>query len=592
MKYFRALLVVIALIISFSFTQAQDQGYDYAKQYTGAKLLFSQEKYNLAMEAFKPLIQTKEGNPYANYASFYYAMSAYREGYLPMAKNMLLQIKQQFPKWSRLSEVNLWLAHLYFESEEYNSGLNVLKSVEGKSFDRYIEKLKTYYFTGIASDQTLKDLYLNTKDAVAGKILAKRIAAQPLANRDQDLLDELIENLDLDAEQLNVSHVAKTIYKDKYKVAVLLPFMVQNLEPVDKPKVNQFVIDMYEGIKLATDSLKEKGVKIELFAYDTKRDSISTARILEKDELKGMDLIIGPLFSKQIDMVSEFGYRNQINVINPFYSNADLLGNNPFSFLYKPTDEVVGYRAAEFVAKHARNKVGIIFYGDTRQDSIMANAYKKRIEKDSFNIIINKKIEKDESRTILDLLLVSNKNIKEVSSEDAKEQLEIGLDSIGHIFVASNNDLISSKVVSAVETRGDSIMIVGSSDWLKLSSINYETYVRLGAALYAPTYLPKDTLGYDQFRHRYVLTHKKSPSDFVADGYELMMLMGNSLDKYGKYFQLGWNKEEFIPGTISYGYNYQFTNANHLVPILSFVGGEYKVILKSEEPGDDGDQKQ
>ncbi|MTI20944.1 hypothetical protein E1176_07915 [Fulvivirga sp. RKSG066] len=581
-------IAIVWLLFVGSAVIAQTTPEEYAKQYTGAHLLFSQGKYSLAMEAFKPLIKSDENNPFANYSSFYYALSAYRQGYVPMAKDMLLQVKQLYPKWSKIDEVNLWLAQIYFEQEEFNSALNILKSVKNKRSRDFIVDLKRYHITGIENLNTLKSLHKNnSEDEVVARVLAKRIAALPLADRDQELLERLIEDFDLDPEILNVSLVTKTVFKDSYKVAVILPFVVDKLEPVDKPKVNQFVLDIYEGIRLAVDSLKDSGIDIQLFAYDTKRDSVATSKILAKEEMKGMDLIIGPLYAKPIELVTQFAYTNQINVINPLFSNTDIIGKNPYSFLFKPGSEQVGVEAAKYVAKNARNKVGIIFYEDSKSDSTMAYSYKQRIEKDSFNIIMTQKIRKDESRAILDLLLISDEKIKEASTEEARSNYTIGIDSIGHIFVASDNDLISTKVISAVETRGDSITVIGSAEWMELPVINYETYGRLKTVLYAPAYMPKDTLGFKNFRNRYLKKHKKSPNKYVASGFELMMLMGKSLDKHGKYFQIGWGEEGFMPGFISYGYNFNQSNSNQLVPILRFDDEEMEVILNQEER--DGD---
>jgi len=581
-------IFIICLLIGFGSIQAQDEQSDYQKRYNGAKLFFTQGNYALAMEAFKPLIQADENNPYATYASFYYALSAYREGYLPMAKNMLLQIKQLYPKWSKLNEVNIWLSNIYFENEEYNSALNVLKEADDKGQKEFVSSLKQYHLNKIKSLSTLKNLYENNDDeAVLAQVLAKRISAQPLAERDQELLESLILKFDLDNEALNVPVITKSVFKEEYKVAVMLPFMVETLEPVDKRQVNYIVLDFYQGLQLAVDSLKSIGINIKLFAYDTKRDSTETANILAKDELKGMDLIVGPLYSHTTSLVSEFAYKNQINVINPFFSDSDITGNNPFSFLYKPSSESVGSRVANFVKDRVRNKVGIIFYGDFKRDSVLAYTYKHELEKDSFNIIITKKIERDSSRAILDLLLISDEKIKEAATEEAREKFTIGIDSVGHIFVASSNDLISSKVISAVETRGDSITVIGSADWMELPAINYDAYGRLNAILYAPGYTIQDTLGYEQFREKYVKRHKKSPSKFTEDGYEVMMLAGHSLYQYGKYFQIGWDQVDYLPGFISLGYDYRNSNNNKLVPVLSFEGEEMRIYLNREGTEDE-----
>src|SRR6478735_8779734 len=105
----RLLLVVIVvncqlLMVNGAFAQV-----DYNKQYFNAKQLFREGKYNLAMEAFKPVIPYDQNNQFSEYASFYYALSAYNLGYTAVAKDMLNQIKKLHPTWEKMDEVNFWL---------------------------------------------------------------------------------------------------------------------------------------------------------------------------------------------------------------------------------------------------------------------------------------------------------------------------------------------------------------------------------------------------------------------------------------------------------------------------------------------------
>ncbi|ELR70047.1 hypothetical protein C900_04417 [Fulvivirga imtechensis AK7] len=584
MKYIKSFVVFWLFIgLTTAFAQVSNQ-----QQYLNAKELFNNGKYSLAMEAFKSLTQANENNPFAPYASFYYAVAAYREGYPPVAKNMFLQIRDRFPSWSRMNEVNFWLGKIYFENEEYNQGLNVLKSIRDKAFQDDIRNLKYHTFSGIEKVERLKELYKNNADdRVIAEVLAKNIASQTLINQDQELLDELIRKFDLDKAGLSVVKVEKSVFKDKYRVAVLFPFLMNRLEPNDRKKVNQLVLDTYHGIQLAIDSLKAQDINIELYAYDTRGDSTVTAKILEKDELKSMDLIIGPLFPDARAVVQQFSFRHKINMINPLSSDSDIVGNNPYSFLLNPSNETVGRKTADYIEKKARNKNCIIFYGETRNDSVLAIAYKQRIESYGFKVAIMKEIKKRNSRQILDLLLISDEKIKEATSEEGRSNLTIAQDSIGHIFVASDNDLISAKVMSAVETRGDSIMVVGSVNWLDLPAINYEAYQRLGVVLYAPLYIPKETEAYEAFRSKYVKKHKVPPSRTAEIGYDLMKFLGHSLHKYGKYFQLGWNKEYLMDGYLTIGYCYHQSQDNEVVPMLTFGDEGLKVVYEIEQEDED-----
>src|SRR3990170_4050159 len=101
---------------------------DYPKQYQNAKDFFRQGKYNLAMETFKPLIAYDDKNQYSPYASFYYALSAHKQGYNAVAKDMFLQIKSVHPKWDKMEEVNLWLAQIYLDDKDYFQGIKMLNA--------------------------------------------------------------------------------------------------------------------------------------------------------------------------------------------------------------------------------------------------------------------------------------------------------------------------------------------------------------------------------------------------------------------------------------------------------------------------------
>ncbi|MDZ7649887.1 MAG: hypothetical protein U5K54_23630 [Cytophagales bacterium] len=49
---------------------------DFKRQYRQAKDLFEEANYSAAMEAFKALTVYDQANPYPEYASYYYTLSA------------------------------------------------------------------------------------------------------------------------------------------------------------------------------------------------------------------------------------------------------------------------------------------------------------------------------------------------------------------------------------------------------------------------------------------------------------------------------------------------------------------------------------
>ncbi len=579
-KYAKIFLVVLA---AWTTSASIAQNINYQQQYLRGKELFNDGKYALARETFKPIIPKNSANPFSEYATFYGALAAYYDGHPAAAREMLLQSRERFPTWSKHDEVQYWLAKIYFESEDTYLALNALKSVKDKEVKEDADKM-TYHFLHTNHDVfEIKAFYEDyPENTVLGRVLAEKISAQPLKEQDKDLLNELIRKFDLDADKLKIAAVEETVYKETYRIAVLLPFMVEELNANDRRRPNQFVLDFYQGLRMAIDSLSEKeGISLEMYAYDTKRDSITTSRILGKPELKTMDLIIGPLYPQPAELVSQFALDNKINMVNPLSNSVEFTGNNPYVFLFNPSVATIGEVSAEFAYDSFGEGPGLVLIGETRNNRVMGEAFADTYNEKGGELLMVRQIDKDNSREILDILLAEGAMIKDISNDEEEEnELAIARDSLSFIFVASDNSLIFSKVISAVETRGDNVQIIGSSAWLEIPVVKYEVFERLKTHFYAPSYITYNSPAYRSFRSRYVKKHRTPPTEYAAKGFELGVFFGNNLDKFGKYPQTAWNKEGRQSGILTEGYLFTQSQDNQLVPFLEFGDDGLEVIIR------------
>jgi hypothetical protein len=557
---------------------------DAQQEYLNGKSLFQSERYNLAMETFKPIIQRNDAKTIAPYASFYYAVAAYRQKYPALARDMFLQINERFPKWTNKKEVNFWLARLFFEQGDF---IKAQSYSQDKSLNAEHSLQKRHYYAQIKEVDALKQMHEQApNDADLAHALAKAISLQMLVDQDRNLLLQLIADFALNTDDFEIASINQSIQKEAYNVAVIMPFMFDQLSISLRKRSNRFVYDLYEGIELAVQSLEAQGVKINLYAYDTKKEVEATKEILDKEELKTMDLIIGPLFPDPSYHVSDFSYRQKINMINPLSANPEVIGNNPYSFLYHPQYTTQAHAAAEYVTKSISKKTSMIFYGGSMADSIKAYTYKEVIEKDSFEIVLMKKVPKDTSRLILKILTSTFKDVEESGAEnfsrDELDQLWIAKDSIGSIYVASDDRLLASSVVSAVEIRGDSIAVIGSGKWLDYKFIDYSAYERLGITLVAPNHIIKSDTTYRYIHDHFIAKYAIPASKHSCYGYDLMMFVGQSLDNHGTYFQKTLYESNFVNGTLIPGYSYLNANDNQYVPLLQFENSIIKVINRPD----------
>src|SRR5690606_21388262 len=301
-------------------------------------------------------------------------LAAFKAGQTPLAKDMFLQISQKRPNWENIDEVYYWLATIYFDQKAYDQALKASAKIKVKKNRENIVEMKTFHLSQINDLEKLKELLQqNPYDAEVAKVLATKISERPASATNAQLLDFLISEFKLDGEKYKANSLKPSEKKDSYQVAVLFPFMTEELNQDRNVRSNQFVLDTYNGIKLAVEELRNQGKNIDLHVYDTKRDSMATVNILRLPEIRTMDLIIGPLYPVPSKLVSDFTYRHKINMLNPLSTNSEVIGGNPMSFLFMPTLETQASAAAAYAADNiAGNKKGVIVYGNSARDSILA----------------------------------------------------------------------------------------------------------------------------------------------------------------------------------------------------------------------------
>ncbi len=548
---------------------------DFRQQYFNGKNFFREGKYNLAMESFKQAIPYDSKNPFSEYASFYYSISAYRQGYLSVARDMLNQIKKLYPSWDKTDDVNYWLGKVYMDNREYFQGLNSWKSVKNPTVQKDINGVKQQYISGIDDAETLRMMLEEyPDDKVVAHSLARVLSKNQKDAQNRIQLEALIKRFGFDRKEF-VDDVPASYFKDTYSVSLLFPFMVNTLEPTPGRKRNQLILDLYEGMKLAADTLNKMGVKISLRAYDTERKNSSIKRVLETEELRNTDLMIGPFFPDENNLIQEFSMKNRINIFQPFTNNMEMVGSNEFGFLLQPSYETLGRKSAEFLADYVkRSKTCIVFYGTSKRDSLQAASFVQKANEKGMKVVLSKRLTKDETGNIISLLATPT----EFDEWKVPIQFTLAKDSIGSIYVASDDALVYTKVISSVETRRDSIVVVGMENWLDQTAIDLEKYQSLGVVFAAPNYTSPSNRFYKAFTKKYIKVHGQAPSGYAKMGYELMLFTGNMLKKHGVYFQSEFADGKLFPGYLSEGYNYQFSHDNQQVPFVKFDKGELVVI--------------
>ena len=155
--------------------------------------------------------------------------------------------------------------------------------------------------------------------------LEKRQAETPKHKEEEEIPVDLVVPTD---EELFAK--SKLIPEDieQIKAAIILPLMLGDSITSEQMKMVEF----YEGVLLALDSLKKQGVSVDLHIYDSGNKLTSIAPILNKPEMRGMNLIIGPVHDTHIKEAAAFADTTGIRLVVPFARQIDEVFTNPYIY--------------------------------------------------------------------------------------------------------------------------------------------------------------------------------------------------------------------------------------------------------------------
>lgn len=565
-----------AIVISAVFFATILFAQDARRQYQSARQHYDDGLYSLAFEGFRPLLVYDKNNPYYIYANYFYALSAYHLGYKTIAKDVLVQITKLYPDWPGLDDALLWLARLHFEQADYFRAIELLKPIADPaardlSLDMTREQL------GKVQDREILRMLLeeNPDNRAIARLFLKKVITE-FTPIDQPLLDSLLTAHQFDRADFKIPDAATAAKKDKYVVSMLFPFLASTIQPTPQPKPNQSILQLYQGMKLAVDSLNNAGFPIELRAYDTERNTEKLKAVLAADELKNSDLIVGPLFPEEYPLVRQFSTANRINMINPVTNNSDYVAGNPFATLYQPSFETLGRKSADWVAANIKNKNCLVYYGESVRDSVLAFNFIKQALKAGVQVRLAQEVRKETAFQIVTTLATPTEY------DEFKNPIQFTLkrDSIGSIFVASDDPLIYSKVVNSVQTRDDSTQVVGSESWINSESnaISFDNFERLGIVVWSPNYYPAQSSEYLAFARKFVRRHAQFPTQSARIGYEFMMVYGQVLHRYGTYFQPGLLRDGALRGPFQDEYELGPGQDNLRVPFVQLFEGNFTPV--------------
>ena len=114
----------------------------------------------------------------------------------------------------------------------------------------------------------------------------------------------------------------ENILKEHLNVVLMLPFNVNKKLSFDgkskSSKILNIATDYYMGAKIAIDSLREKGIFVNLNVFDTENSGVKIQEIASRHNFEETDVVIGPLFLSNAHNLAK---RINAPVVAPMFSS-------------------------------------------------------------------------------------------------------------------------------------------------------------------------------------------------------------------------------------------------------------------------------
>jgi LysM repeat protein/ABC-type branched-subunit amino acid transport system substrate-binding protein len=252
-------------------------------------------------------------------------------------------------------------------------------------------------------------------------------------------------------------------------------------------------LEMYEGILLAADTLRSIGLNVNIHTYDIKSDTVEITNLIRSGKLSGMDVIIGPVYSQNLAIVSQYAKSLGIPVISPVpLMNNSALIKNPTLFMTSSSLEIAQKALAKKIGENYDNNI-IFIHTDTLgvdedvkrfKNLIFAElGYKLPYEDIKFKefIFYSRSMFNNDSINRLSLALSEqSKNVVVIASEDAPVISEV-IDNISSLSRRFNIKLFGYPVIRELDRLDqkelfDMDVLVYSPYWIDYSKKNVKQF--------------------------------------------------------------------------------------------------------------------
>lgn len=344
--------------------------------------------------------------------------------------------------------------------------------------------------------------------------------------KDPRILVDTVQWTEIQSEDvIESADVIRTGKKDAYEVAFLMPMRASTTGSfatgVD-PRSRRF-LNYYGGVQLALNKLEQQGVMINARVWDTEESVEVVTRQL--NDLKDVDLIVGPYHRESLREAAAFAARYKIPVISPWTPSIDLDDPNRYFVQMVPGLETHARIAMEYIGRRFLNpKLFIVGRNDRERARFEGyhkahNTYNSDLEPIEELIIQDNSI--DLNNTNLDSLIPDRRATVFILP----------------YYSRSDEDFLGSllRKLHAEKLERD-VVVFGLPQWANFRRLNPDYLESLKVHITVAHHVNNSDDETKEFSRKFFETYGSIPEPAAKQAYDVTRFLGNALDQHGLQF--------------------------------------------------------
>ncbi|MFI3291979.1 MAG: LysM peptidoglycan-binding domain-containing protein [Rikenellaceae bacterium] len=308
-------------------------------------------------------------------------------------------------------------------------------------------------------------------------------------------------------------------------VSLLLPLTSTN--GAASPIFEEF----YQGFLLGVEELKKEGKSVNVNLFDTKRSSSTVSEIVESDQFKASNLIVGPVYEDLMGEVVKYAESHSIPVVSPLAA------------LNSVNSEVVFQMAP--VAGHRYDKVGGLLADSVQVTLVYTENTDTQYEEEVKALLGSKpynthlyKYEHPSVVTERQAIAAKYNREPEHSPSDLSPIINGDAKDVT-IFVMSDNETDVDRILSALASaeiglrsrslKVSEFSVFYNSKWNRYNNIDRAVLFRDRVVAFTSYHAKRDNDTIKHFDSRYAKAFGVLPSLYSYRGYDVAKIFGEGL---------------------------------------------------------------